>query len=77
MVKMLLRIIKFLILYSGNKAFISKYMKELEEILINNPNLYFGYEASVCGGIPIINSLLNDYVCDNIMNVFYLDLLLD
>lgn len=31
--------------------------------------MHFGYEASVCGGIPIIQSLRNDYVGDRITNI--------
>ncbi|NLN98207.1 MAG: homoserine dehydrogenase [Eubacteriaceae bacterium] len=41
---------------TANKAVISEYFKELTEIAIEN-NVYLRYEASVGGGIPLIETL--------------------
>jgi homoserine dehydrogenase len=37
--------------------------------LAQNPTVQFAYEAAVCGGIPIINSLQNDFYGDRIRKV--------
>lgn len=57
---------------TANKALIAKYLPEIETLLkdINSnkdkKNVEFRYEAAVCGGIPIIRSMLTDYVGDDI-----------
>lgn len=55
--------------YSGNKALISKYLIELDELLSSHPNVYFGFEASVAGGIPIIQSIQQNFKGDKINSV--------
>ena len=48
---------------TANKALISKYMPELEKTLEDvAEGVFFAYEASVGGGIPIIKSLQRDTV---------------
>jgi homoserine dehydrogenase len=32
--------------------------------VLQNPGVHFAYEAAVCGGIPIINALQNDFFGD-------------
>ena len=54
---------------TANKALIAKFMPEIEDILAQNPELFFGFEASVAGGIPIIHSLQKDFISDNIIKI--------
>ncbi len=54
---------------TANKALIAKFLPEIEEILKKNPQLKFGFEASVGGGIPIINTLQNNFSVDNISKI--------
>jgi homoserine dehydrogenase len=56
---------------TANKALIAKCLPEIEDILakVNKGRdelVEFRYEAAVCGGIPIIRSLQNDFVGDEI-----------
>jgi len=54
---------------TSNKELIAKFGPELVEIAKeHNVNLYF--EASVCGGIPIIHGLKNNLAADNIRKLF-------
>ena len=53
---------------TANKALISKYLPEIE-ILLSENKVKFGYEAAVCGGIPIIHTLQKDLNMDNINEV--------
>jgi homoserine dehydrogenase len=59
---------------TANKALIAAYMPEIESLLndVNaerDTNVEFRYEAAVCGGIPIIRSLQNDFVGDDVLMV--------
>jgi homoserine dehydrogenase len=36
---------------------------------LQNPGVHFAYEAAVCGGIPIINALQNDFFGDKITKI--------
>lgn len=54
---------------TANKALIAAYLLEIEAAVKANPMSTFAYEAAVCGGIPIINAMKNDYVGDEIMSV--------
>lgn len=56
---------------TANKALIAKCLPEIEELLnkINGEReepVEFRYEAAVCGGIPIIRSMLTDFVGDEV-----------
>jgi len=54
---------------TSNKELIAKYGPELTEIAKSHGvNLYF--EASVCGGIPIIHGLKNNLASDNVRKLF-------
>ena len=53
---------------TANKALISLYLKEIEE-LVQHYKVAFGYEAAVCGGIPIIHSLQKDFIADEITQI--------
>ena len=54
---------------TSNKELIAKFGPELIDIAKkHNVNIY--YEASVCGGIPIIHGLKNNLAADNIRKLF-------
>ena len=56
---------------TANKALISKYLPEIEEILRSQTNPpAFMYEAAVCGGIPVVNTFLRGMAGDEITSVF-------
>lgn len=54
---------------TANKALIAQHMDELNALLAANPTVKFGYEAAVCGGIPVIHSLQSDYFSDTVNSV--------
>lgn len=54
---------------TGNKALIAAHLPEIQAALKANPKACFGYEAAVCGGIPIIEALRNAYVGDTITSL--------
>eukprot|EP00428_Durinskia_dybowskii_P065922 CAMPEP_0170385054 /NCGR_PEP_ID=MMETSP0117_2-20130122/16316_1 /TAXON_ID=400756 /ORGANISM="Durinskia baltica, Strain CSIRO CS-38" /LENGTH=442 /DNA_ID=CAMNT_0010640823 /DNA_START=115 /DNA_END=1443 /DNA_ORIENTATION=+ len=54
---------------SANKALIASCLGEIEAALSENPSVQFGYEAAVCGGIPIINTLQTDFLSDQITKI--------
>jgi len=58
---------------TANKALIAErlveiesHLKELNKDKTKEDSVQFRYEAAVCGGIPIINSLQSDYVGDSV-----------
>lgn len=55
---------------TANKALIAAHLPEIDSIIkevnADGKNVEFRYEAAVCGGIPIINSLQSDFVGDDI-----------
>ena len=57
---------------TANKAMISKYMPEIEALLdsYKSRKPAFMYEAAVCGGIPIINTLIRGMACDEIESIY-------
>jgi homoserine dehydrogenase len=61
---------------TANKALIAESLTEIEEHLSTlnkdkspEDQVQFRYEAAVCGGIPIINSLQSDYPGDDITTI--------
>ncbi|DAZ94217.1 TPA: hypothetical protein N0F65_001067 [Lagenidium giganteum] len=54
---------------TANKALVANHMTEIVQLLKENPTVRFGYEASVCGGIPIIHTLQNAYGSDEIREI--------
>jgi len=54
---------------TGNKAFIAAHLLEIQAALKANPKATFGYEAAVCGGIPIIRTLQDSYVGDSVKSI--------
>lgn len=54
---------------TANKALVANFMPEILELLAAHPDVRFGYEASVAGGIPIIHTLQNAYTGDRITEV--------
>eukprot|EP00611_Tribonema_gayanum_P019441 TRINITY_DN3364_c0_g1_i1.p1 TRINITY_DN3364_c0_g1~~TRINITY_DN3364_c0_g1_i1.p1 ORF type:complete len:478 (-),score=126.95 TRINITY_DN3364_c0_g1_i1:46-1479(-) len=54
---------------TANKALLAQYLPEIQELLKQHPEVHFAYEAAVCGGIPIINVLQNDFFGDKISKI--------
>jgi homoserine dehydrogenase len=54
---------------TGNKALIAAHLPEIEAAVKANDGATFGFEAAVCGGIPIIHTVTNDYVGDKITSI--------
>jgi len=54
---------------TANKAVIAENLPELEKLLAKNPSVCFAYEAAVGGGIPIIQTLQNELLADNINKI--------
>lgn len=54
---------------TANKALVANFMPEIVQLLAEHPDVRFGYEASVAGGIPIIHTLQNAYSGDEIAEV--------
>lgn len=54
---------------TANKALVANFMPEILQLLNDHPRVRFGYEASVCGGIPIIHTLQTAYDGDNITEI--------
>jgi homoserine dehydrogenase len=56
---------------TGNKALISKYLVEIEDIVhTRSVQGAFLYEAAVCGGIPVVNAFLRGMAGEEIQSVF-------
>ena len=53
---------------TANKAVVSKYFEELNELAREN-EVYFAYEASVAGAIPIIHPLMEEILFNNISEI--------
>merc|ERR1740139_1565618 len=61
---------------TANKALIAAFLPEIDKIVtetnakrVGLPPVEFRYEAAVCGGIPIIRSLLSDFVGDDVKEI--------
>jgi len=61
---------------TANKALIAAFLPEIDKIVTETnakreglPPVEFRYEAAVCGGIPIIRSLLSDFVGDDVKEI--------
>ncbi|CAE8730727.1 unnamed protein product, partial [Polarella glacialis] len=54
---------------TGNKALIAANLPELQQAVKAVPAGSFSYEAAVCGGIPIIQTLKHDYVGDRVTSI--------
>eukprot|EP00624_Nannochloropsis_granulata_P005668 evm.model.NODE_40385_length_66094_cov_35.488079.16 len=54
---------------TANKALLAAYLPEIVALLKEHPEVKFGYEAAVCGGIPIIHTLQNDYLGDQVSQI--------
>lgn len=54
---------------TANKALVANFMPELTQLLQQHPDVRFGFESSVCGGIPIIHTLQNAYSSDDITEI--------
>lgn len=51
---------------TANKALIAEYFETLYELLSDNAQLKFGFEAAVGGGIPIISTLQTQFQSDEV-----------
>jgi len=54
---------------TANKALVASCLVELQTALAARPSVRFGYEAAVCGGIPLINTLQQAFVGDDVAEV--------
>ncbi len=54
---------------TSNKEVVSLHLNEFNELAKNN-NVYFMFEASVGGGIPIINTLIQNQLVNNINHIY-------
>ncbi|OQR91599.1 homoserine dehydrogenase [Achlya hypogyna] len=54
---------------TANKALIANFMPDITALLTAHPSVRFGYEASVCGGIPIIHTLQSSYTGDGLTEI--------
>ena len=54
---------------TANKALVAKYGDELSKIAEKN-NVNFEFEAAVCGGIPIIRSIKEGLIANNIKKIY-------
>jgi homoserine dehydrogenase len=54
---------------TANKALIATYLSEILQLLQEHPSVHFAFEAAVCGGIPIIQTLQTTYLGDEVYNV--------
>ncbi|CAM9202144.1 unnamed protein product [Choristocarpus tenellus] len=54
---------------TANKALLAQFLPEVMELVENTPGVLLGYEAAVCGGIPIIHNMQHSYVGDEISSV--------
>lgn len=54
---------------TANKALLAEHLGDIQDILKSHPTARIGYEAAVCGGIPIIHTLATCYTGDVIRNV--------
>lgn len=55
---------------TANKALLAESMGEIQSILMNQPTARIGYEAAVCGGIPIVHTLATCYTGDAIHTIW-------
>lgn len=53
---------------TANKAVVSKYFEELSELSIKK-NVFFSYEASVAGAIPIIHPIMEEVFINDIFEI--------
>jgi len=51
---------------SANKALIAAHGEDIVNVMNENPSAKFGFEASVCGGIPVIHALQRDFLPDRV-----------
>lgn len=54
---------------TANKALVAKYGDKLGEIAEKN-NVNFEFEAAVCGGIPIIRSIKEGLIANNVIKIY-------
>ncbi|CAI5720837.1 unnamed protein product [Peronospora destructor] len=54
---------------TANKALVANFMPEIVQLLHDHPDVRFGYEAAVAGGIPIIHTLQDAYNSDTITEI--------
>lgn len=54
---------------TANKALVANHMSEILKLLEEHPEVRFGYEATVCGGIPIIHTMQSAYPSDEIAEI--------
>ncbi len=54
---------------TANKALLAQFLPEIQALLKLHTSSRLAYEAAVCGGIPIIRTMQQDFVGDVIHSV--------
>lgn len=54
---------------TANKALLALCLTEIGDLLAKSPELRIGYEAAVCGGIPIIHTLQDGLAVDPVVSI--------
>lgn len=54
---------------TANKAALSENLSKILD-LTKKHNVNLGYEAAICGGIPIVHTLQRDFICDDITAIY-------
>ena len=54
---------------TANKAVLSENLSNILELTKKN-NVHLGYEAAICGGIPIVHTMQRDFICDDITAIY-------
>lgn len=54
---------------TANKALLAQFLPEVKRLVAENAGTTLGYEAAVCGGIPIIHTMQGSYVGDEVTSV--------
>lgn len=54
---------------TANKALVEAYLPQIRAKLEKNPKIFFGFEAAVAGGIPIISTLQNHTNVDQVQKI--------
>eukprot|EP01033_Poteriospumella_lacustris_P018883 gene18883-13617_t len=51
---------------TANKALLAAHLAEIEALLAAHPSVSFRFEAAVCGGVPLIQTLQQSFVADRV-----------
>ncbi len=54
---------------TANKALLAQFLPDIQNLLKGNPTSRLGYEAAVCGGVPIVRTMQQDFVGDEVHSI--------